>query len=468
MAAGTDFTQGNLMRQLTTLSFASSIGIVAIYFVDLMDIFFISLLGYKEMAAAASFAGTVMFFISSVNIGFSVASGSLTARFLGVGRGDEANAVTGAATVISGLIAVAMSIAMYPFFPFFLSLLGAEDQVKELGVMYLKIVVPSSFLSAMSMSLVASLRGHGFATWAMYPALFGALVNLVFDPILIFGLDLGLAGAAWATVLARITTFGMVYYITARKFDTVSMPTVKSCFHYLGEIMFYAVPSVLSSVAGPIGVAIITRHVTQFGSEAVAGMAVIGRISPVVFAVVSAMASVVGPMIGQNFSAGLHDRVRGSYFASLKFLAIYVGGLIVVLVLCRNMIADAFSAQGLTRDLILFYCGPFAMIGFFNGVIFATSAAFNNLGRPKLAPRLNWAKNTVGLLLFITIGSYFGIYGMAIGILLNAAVFAGVGHVLTTRIIEQALAAPATDTEEEDTFDEAEHMNVEFGEPTYT
>ena len=318
------------------------------------------------------------------------------------------------------------------------------------------------------MSLVASLRGHGFASWAMYPALFGALINLVFDPILIFTFDLGLAGAAWATNLARITTFAIVVYITVYKFKTVSMPTLASTFQYLRDILFYAIPSVLSSVAGPVGIAIVTRHITQFGSEAVAGMAVIGRISPMAFAVVSAMSSVVGPMIGQNFAARLQDRVKGSYNASLKFLAIYVGGLIVVLVLFRESIADAFSATGLTRDLILFYCGPYSMIGFFNGVIFATSAAFNNLGRPKLATRMNWAKNTIGLLVFITTGSMFGVYGLAVGSLVNAAVFAAIGHILTSRIIDQAMKEPVAEIEEKEAFNEAEHKKQEFAEPTYT
>ncbi|MEM9913207.1 MAG: MATE family efflux transporter, partial [Pseudomonadota bacterium] len=409
-----------------------------------------------------------MFFMSSANIGFSVASGSLTAKYLGIGQDEEANAVTGAATIIAGINSILISIAMFPFFPFFMSMLGAEGVIKDLGIIYLQIVIPTSFLSGMSMSLVASLRGHGFASWAMYPALFGALINLVFDPILIFTFDLGLAGAAWATNLARITTFAIVFYITVYKFKTVSMPTLASTFQYLRDILFYAIPSVLGSVAGPVGIAIVTRHITQFGSEAVAGMAVIGRISPMAFAVVSAMSSVVGPMIGQNFAARLQDRVKGSYYASLKFLAIYVGGLIVVLVLFRESIADAFSATGLTRDLILFYCGPYSMIGFFNGVIFATSAAFNNLGRPKLATRMNWAKNTIGLLVFITIGSMFGVYGLAVGILVNAAVFAAIGHILTSRIIDQAMKEPVAEIEEEEAFNEAEHKKQEFAEPTYT
>jgi len=467
MAAGTDFTKGNLMRQLVVLSFTSSIGIVAIYFVDLMDIFFISLLGHREMAAAASFAGTVMFFISSVNIGISVASGSLTAQYLGSGRRREADDLTASATVISAIVAVVLSIAMYPFFPQFVSLLGAEGVVAEMAVTYLQIVVPTSFLSGMSMSLVASMRGHGFAKWAMYPALFGALVNLVFDPILIFGLDLGLAGAAWATNLARVATFGLCLLATARMFKTVSRPDTAMVLRHKDEIFFYALPAVLSSIAAPIGIAIITRHFDKYGSEAVAGFAVIARISPVVFAVVSAMSSMLGPMIGQNFSAGLHNRARQAYYDGIKFLAIYVAVLIVFLMIFRNSIADAFSAEDLTRDLILFFCGPFAMIGFFNGMIFNASAAVSNLGHPKIAPRLNWAKNTVGLVAFTSVGSYlFGIYGLAVGILLNAALFAAVGHIMTLRIMDQAKTETVPEPEEE--FDEAEHINLEYGEPTYT
>jgi len=80
---GSDFTKGDMMRHVTVMSFTSSIGIMAIYLVDLLDIFFISLLGEEEMAAAAGFASTLMFFISAINIGLSVATGSLVSQRLG-------------------------------------------------------------------------------------------------------------------------------------------------------------------------------------------------------------------------------------------------------------------------------------------------------------------------------------------------------------------------------------------------
>lgn len=467
MGAATDFTRAGLMRQLVILSFTSSIGIVAIYFVDLMDIFFISLLGHNEMAAAASYAGTVMFFISSVNIGISVASGALTAQYLGAGRTQDARDVTAAATIIAAMVAAVMSIAMFPFFPDFVAALGAEGVVADLAITYLKIVVPSSFLSGMSMALVASMRGFGIIKWAMYPALLGAMVNLLFDPLLIFVFELQLAGAAWATVLARIATFVLAAYGAVRLFETTSRPDTGTLARHRRKIGAYALPAVLSSVAGPIGLAIITRHFAPYGAEAVAGVAVIGRISPVAFAVISGMTSVIGPMIGQNHSAGLHDRARQAYFNGIRFLAVYCAILIAILVVFRNPIADVFGAQGLARDLILLFCGPFAIIGFFNGMIFASSAAFSHLGHPRLAPRLNWAKNTIGLLPCLVAGSYlFGVYGMAYGILLNAAVFAGVGHFLTLKVMNAQTTAPAPPVG--DGFEETRHVSIEHNNPTFT
>ncbi|MEO0752876.1 MAG: MATE family efflux transporter, partial [Pseudomonadota bacterium] len=87
---GTDFTQGPIMRHVTVMSFTSSIGIMAIYLVDLLDIFFVSLLGQAEIAAAAGFASTLMFYVSAMNIGLSIAAGTLTAQYLG--KHDRASA----------------------------------------------------------------------------------------------------------------------------------------------------------------------------------------------------------------------------------------------------------------------------------------------------------------------------------------------------------------------------------------
>ncbi|MEO0750924.1 MAG: MATE family efflux transporter, partial [Pseudomonadota bacterium] len=336
-------------------------------------------------------------------------------------------------------VGLVVPLAMLPFIPNLLSWLGASGHVAELAEMYLWIVLPASGLSGMSMVLVAALRAHGFAKWSMYPSLAGALINLIFDPLLIFGLDMGLAGAATATVMARVATLAVALYAAARLFDVLAKPNASAVLRYAREIVEFTLPAVLASIAAPIGLSLVTRYVTQFGTDAVAGLAIIGRLSPVVFSVVNALSGAIGPIIGQNYGAGKHDRVRRAYFDALTFLGLYTVCAIALLILFRHAIADAFNTTGLTRDILYLYCGPYAIIAFFNGMIFISNAAYGNLGQPQIAPRINWLKSTVGLWPFLAGGAYFfGLYGVGAGVLLNAALFAALSHVLTLRLLERS------------------------------
>jgi putative MATE family efflux protein len=467
-SSGTDFTQGNIMRHVTVMSFTSSIGIMAIYVVDLLDIFFVSLLGQTEVAAAAGFASTLMFYVSAMNIGLSIAAGTLTARYLGNNDLKSAKDVATTSMLIALSVGIVVPLLMLPFIPSMLSWLGAKGEVADLAQVYLWIVLPASGLSGMSMALVASLRSHGFARWSMYPSLAGAVVNLIFDPLLIFGLNMGLPGAAAATVMARVATFAVALYAAARLFDIIAPPSRDAFQRYTREIVQYTLPAVLASVASPIGLSLVTRYITQFGTDAVAGLAIIGRLSPVVFSVVNALSGAIGPIIGQNYGAGKHDRVRRAYFDALKFLAIYTVCAIFLLVLFRREIADIFQATGLTRDMLYLYCGPYAMIAFFNGALFISNAAFGNLGRPEISPRINWLKSTIGLWPFLAAGSYlFGFYGVAVGIMLNAAVFALIAHLMTMRLIENARTQKPVDVDEDADALQAT-LAMEHKEPQHT
>ena len=141
----------------------------------------------------------------------------------------------------------------------------------------------------------------------------------------------------------------------------------------------------------------------RFGTEAVAGMAVIGRLTPVVFAVVLALSGAIGPIIGQNFGASRLDRVRESYIDGLKFLSIYVLLAALVLYLVRVPLADMFGAKGDARILIYWFCGPLALANFFNGAIFVSNASFNNLGYPVYSSWINWGRHTLGTWPFVVV-----------------------------------------------------------------
>lgn len=435
------FLTGNLLRHVTVMSFTASIGLMAIFAVDLIDLVFISMLGSEALAAAVGFAGTLLFFTNSTNIGISVAAGVMVAKSLGAGNADEARNKATAIAMIGVSLAVLIAIFAFIFAPQLIGLLGAEGEVQSLAARYTRILLLS--MPAMTLGFLANaiLRAHGDARRAMVSTVAGAVVNAVLDPILIFGFSLGLDGAALATTAARITIFLTSLLPVIRVYHGLCRPKPSLMKTYGRESFSIAVPSILTNVATPVGTAIVTREMAKFGTDAVAGSAIIGRLTPVAFSVVFALSGAVGPIIGQNFGAKQFDRVRETLRDSIRFLVVYVAAVSLLLFLLRAPIANLFNAEGEARQLIYLFCGFLSLSYVFNGVIFVANASFNNLGFPIYSTYINWGRNTIGTLPFVLLGaSLWGASGVLIGQALGGVVFAILAVILANKVVARAEA----------------------------
>ena len=277
------------------------------------------------------------------------------------------------------------------------------------------------------------LRGLGDARRAMYITLSAAIVTACMDPIFIFWLGWGIQGAAAATVVgvARVHRF----------LNPMRLPGLRRDLPALWAIAF---PAILTQLATPFANAYMTHEIAPFGDEAVAGFAIVGRVIPVAFGIIFALSGSVGPIIGQNYGAKRHDRVRQTLNDGLIFAAIYTLTTSLLLFVFRHEIAEAFNAAGRTVDIVVFFCTFIGVSWAFAGAQFVANAAFNNLGRAKLSSWFNWGKATLGTIPFALAGAELGgpegiIAGTAIG-----AVIFGIASVATAYRIVQASAAGAS------------------------
>jgi putative MATE family efflux protein len=418
------FVEGNLFRHVSVMALTSSIGLMAVFVVDLINMLYIAMLGREELAAAIGYAGAILFFTTSFGIGMSIAVGALVARALGAR--DPALAREKATTglvlslVFGSIFAGVVWIALGPL----VGLLGATGETAALAVHFLQIVVPSQPLLMVGMVGGAILRSHGDARSAMMATVWGAVATAVLDPILIFGLGWELTGAALASVAARIVIALYPLWPITTKYGGFNRPTPGQVVADMGPVWAIAVPAILTQVATPIGQAFVTRATSAYGEAAVAGMAIAGRLTPVAFGVIFALSGAIGPIIGQNFGAGRMDRVKRTLYDGLIFTGLVIVLVSALLFLLRAPIADAFKAEGLTRDLVYLFCGPLALLWFFNGMIFVGNAVCNNLGRPFWSTVVNWGRHTVGTIpLAIWFGSMWGAQGVLIGQAIGGVVF---------------------------------------------
>jgi len=431
------FLEGNLFRHVAVMSLTNSVGLMAVFCVDLINMVYISWLGRDELTAAIGYAGAVLFFTTSFGIGMAIAVSVLVSR--AVGARDPAaareKATTGMALniVLGGVFAAAVWVGLGPI----VSALGAVGQTHDLTVHYLAIVIPSQPLLMVGMIGGAILRSHGDARRAMMMTVWGAVATAALDPVLIFGFGWDLTGAALASVAARVVIAAYAFWAIIRFHGGFDRPSVAQVLADAAPVLSLAVPAVLTQVATPVGQAFITRATSVYGEAAVSGMAIAGRLTPVAFGVIFAMTGAIGPIIGQNVGAGRMDRVRRAFWDALIFTAgviVVVSGVLFVL---RAPIADLFHAEGLTRDLVYLFCGPLALLWVFNGFIFVGNAACNNLGRPFWSTLVNWGRHTIGTVPFaLWLGGYWGAQGVLIGQAVGGVIFGLLAIWLALRAID--------------------------------
>ena len=182
------FLSGSTMRHVVVMTSASTAGLVAMFAVDMADMYFLTLLGEQELAAAVGFAGTLLFFVVSVSIGLQIALGALVARSEGCDRRDLARRYCTSAMVFNFLVAALISALAWFNLPALLAMLGAKAQTLDYAISYATIVLPSMPVLVLGMSAATGVRALGDARRSMWATVLGSLVNGVLDPLFILSL----------------------------------------------------------------------------------------------------------------------------------------------------------------------------------------------------------------------------------------------------------------------------------------
>ncbi|MGF1755887.1 polysaccharide biosynthesis C-terminal domain-containing protein, partial [Vibrio makurazakiensis] len=336
------------------------------------------------------------------------------------------------------------------YIPELLSAIGAQGVAAERAEAYLRILLPSGPILALAMVAGAGLRAAGDAKRSMWATLSGGIVNAILDPIFIFGFGWNVEGAAFASVLARCAVLFFSIYPLIRIHNLVARPSFAIWHSHIRSILKIALPAIITNAATPIGNAIVTTGIAQFGEDFVAGYAVIGRLTPVCFAVIFALSGAVGPIIGQNFGAERMDRVKETLNNSLLVTTIYTLVVCLILYFVQDYIVLGFSLEGDAAILLGAFCTYVAITFIFNGALFVANTSFNNLGKPLYSTALNLSKATLGTLPFVYFGAqWYGALGVIYGQALGNIIFGILGVIVLRYHIAELMAGTEVEVEDD-------------------
>lgn len=430
-------TQGSTFKHVVYMSATGALGLMCMFLVDLVDMLFLSMLDEKEAVAAVGFASTIMFFTISLSIAVSISATALVSRAIGEGQIELAKRRAVNVLVFGTLFSLVVVWLLWPNIAFILSYIGATGRTLELSTEYLQILIIG--MPAIMIGMIGSgiMRALGDARRAMYATLIGGLINAVLDPIFIFALDMGVQGAAIASLIARFSMVAVSYYGVVHVHKMLGRFDLMDFIKDVKPMCVIAVPAMLTNMSSPLANAIVMEHASSFGDDAVAAVAIIGRIIPVIFGGVFALSGAVGPMLGQNYGAGRFDRMHSTISSAVIYAFGYCLLLCIILFQLQDWLVATFNATQASADIIRFFATFVSFSFFFQSLLFIAIAVFNNLGKPLNSTLLNFGRATLGTWPLITFFALFmGAQGILFGQAIGSVIFGCLGFYMAKNYIK--------------------------------
>jgi len=410
------YTEGSVFRHISSLAMISAIGMFAIMIVDLVDMYFISILGAPSMAAAVGFAGLGLFFGASVTIGISIAVSTVVAQALGEEDESRAQQFASHGLLYSLVWTIPITVVTLIYAKELLSFIGATGDTLSLAVTYFRIVGAS--LPVLGLAIVGNslLRSVGAAKLSMWSTIFGGIVNAILDPLLIFTAGLGLTGAAIASVISRFTVAAISLYSLVQTHGLIIKPVWSELLQDFKTLNSLALPSMLTNLSGPLSAAFATSQMARYGTDAVAAASVIGRLTPVAFAGLYGLSGSVGPVASQNMGAKKYHRVRETLIGSGKFVAIYVIPVTLLMFLSQDWLISVFGLKGEAAELLNFYATFVVGSYLLFGLQLSANPLFTALRHPGFATLSNIVRDLLfAIPLIFLLSAEFGSRGVLAG-----------------------------------------------------
>lgn len=365
-------TAGSVPRTICELAVPTIISMLVTAIYNVADTYFVGRID-TQSTAAIGISFSAMSVVQAFGFFFGHGSGNYISRMLGARKTGHAETMATIGLFSSFAAGTVIAITGIIFLGPLCMALGSTETILPYAKEYLGIILIGTPFMAASLTLNNQIRFKGNAKYAMVGIISGALINIILDPILIFGFDMGVRGAAIATISGQIIGFAALLFIDRRTGTfSVSFRAFKPTVRAYIEIIKGGLPSLLRQGLLSISTILLNVAAKEYGDSAIAGMAITTRIIYILNAIVIGLGQGYQPVCGFNYGAKLYGRVcEGFWFCvkagTLFFLTCSVLGYIfapeaVAIFRKEDAMVIEIGAEALRWQLIALPFGAFTLV----------------------------------------------------------------------------------------------------------
>lgn len=380
-----DLTNIKISRAIILLSIPMVLEMIMESLFAVVDVFFVSQISTNAVATVG-LTESVITIVYSLGIGLSMAATAMVARRIGEKKPKEASFTAVQAILVTLVISAILSISGFIFAEDVLRLMGGEEELIAEGKWYTKILFASNGSIMLLFLINGIFRGAGNAAIAMRTLWISNILNMILDPIFIFGWgiipEMGVAGAAIATAIGRSTgvLYQLYHLLKGTGIITISLKQFKPDFSIITRLIKIASGGVGQFLIESASWIFLTRIISNFGSEALAGYTIALRI--IIFTILPSfgISNAAATLVGQNLGAKLPERAEKSVWLAAKYNVIFLFSASVIFYVFANEIVGIFTDVSTVKaeaiKAIKYIC--FGYIFFAYGMV--VSHAFNGAG----------------------------------------------------------------------------------------
>ncbi|MCK6265267.1 MATE family efflux transporter [Vibrio sp. ZSDE26] len=407
----------DVLRQMTI---PMTFGMIAILMFNVVDTFFISLLG-TDALAAISFTFPVTFAINCITMGIGIGISTNLARLLGKGSSKQAAYFSTHGLLLALLLVSFASVIGFFSIDFVFSRLGAEHHLLPLINEYMSIWYFAIPLLVIPMAGNSAIRATGDTKTPAKIMMLAGLINGILDPLLIFGIgpfpELGMQGAAISSGLSWLGALFGSLYVLIRREKLLAMPNLSTLYQDWKQILKIGTPAALSNAMVPLAGAVLMMLLASHGTIAVAAFGAAQRIESLLILVLMALTSALTPFMAQNLGANNCQRSFSGLFISMRFAIVFQLLIFAMMVPLSIPLARLFSQEPSVRDLLWHYLLVVPFSYGFQGVSMMLIAGLNALHKPMRAFQWSIMRLFLLILPIAWVGStWYGVEGLFIGI----------------------------------------------------
>jgi putative MATE family efflux protein len=382
-----DLTRGPVGGHLRRQGLPFGLGLVAIFSFEAVDLFFIGQLGDAPLAAIG-FTLPVIWLFYGIAIGFEAGAASCVSRAVGKADQSLAKRLTTDTAVLAGLSALLLCIVGLATIDPVFSMLGAPAELMPQIHAYMGTWYWVAPLDAVLWTCLASIRARGNALLESKIITGSALLNLVLDPLFIFGWlgfpRLELQGAAVATLVSVSIMLVFSTWHLNHRLRVFARPfaPIRDILDSWKHMLAIGIPAMVTNAIIPVSSGIVVAMVAGFGIDAVAGFGIAMRLEPMALIPFYALSAVSSPFFGQNYGARRFDRLLEARRIIMRFCLAFGLTLAVFMSLFAGSVASLFTNSGSIIDVAESYIWIVSWSWGAYGIVMSVNAAFNGSGRP--------------------------------------------------------------------------------------